>query len=66
MFFTFDLRSAYRQEGPNMPEERRNTVYGANGQLYHYKRTPFPLTNSPSAFQGTIDSLIVEINYKGI
>jgi len=49
-----------------MPDERRNTVFGANGQLYHYKRTPFALTNSPSAFQGTIDSLIVEINYKGI
>jgi len=41
-----------------------HTALKANGQLYHYKRMPFGFKKSPAAFQHTIDSFIVENNYK--
>ena len=56
-YSTVDLKSAYYQI-PLATEDRKFTVFEANGKLYQYCCMPFGVTNGVSTFQQIIDNLI--------
>jgi len=56
-----DLRSAYHQV-PLLPEERKYTVFEANGQLYQFRRIPFGLKNTFLVFNvSSMTSLLLMV-----
>ncbi|GCB68373.1 hypothetical protein scyTo_0000869 [Scyliorhinus torazame] len=57
VFSTIDLKSAYHQL-PIRPEDRQYTAFEADGQLYHFLRVPFGVTNGVSVFQREMDQMI--------
>ena len=64
LFSTIDLKSAYHQIGIkecDMPY----TAFEANGNLFHFKRLPFGVTNGVACFQRLMDNLIRENNLEG-
>ena len=60
-FSTLDFKSAYHQL-PLRPEEKPFTAFEAAGNLYHFKRVPFGVTNGVSCFQRVVDSVITNEN----
>jgi len=58
-YSTFDLKSAYHQI-PLKETDRDYTAFEACGNLYHFKRIPFGVTNGVAAFQRTIDTIITQ------
>ena len=56
-YSTFDLKSAYHQI-PIKESDKEYTAFEACGNLYHFKRIPFGVTNGVAAFQRTIDNII--------
>ena len=48
------------------PKERHFTAFEALGQLYHYKRLSFGVTNGASPFQSVIDKFIKRHNLKKV
>ena len=56
-YSTFDLKSAYHQI-PIKKSDKEYTAFEACGNLYHFKRVPFGVTNGVAAFQRTIDNII--------
>ena len=60
-FATFDLKSAYHQI-PIKEEDIKFTAFEVDGQLWEFTRIPFGVTNGVSAFQRTIDKVILGEN----
>ena len=56
-YSTFDLKSAYHQI-PLKEEDKEYTAFEACGNLYHFKRVPFGVTNGVAVFQRTIDNVL--------
>ena len=56
-YSTFDLKSAYHQI-PLKDSDKEYTAFEACGNLYHFKRIPFGVTNGVAVFQRTIDNII--------
>ena len=56
-YSTFDLKSAYHQI-PLQDSDKEYTAFEACGNLYHFKRIPFGVTNGVAIFQRTIDNII--------
>ncbi|GFR58712.1 retrovirus-related Pol polyprotein from transposon opus [Elysia marginata] len=56
-YSTFDLKSAYDQI-PLKERDKEYTAFEACGNLYHFKRIPFGVTNGVVIFQRTIDNII--------
>ena len=56
-YSTFDLKSAYHQI-PLKEEDKEFTAFEACGNLYHFKRVPFGVTNGVAVFQRTIDNIL--------
>jgi transposase InsO family protein len=63
-FSKIDLKSAYYQI-PLRDDEKAFTAFEADGQLYHFTRVPFGLTNSVAAFQRIMRDLIAENDIPG-
>lgn len=57
VFSTLDLKSAYHQLLLR-EDERMFTGFEANGNLYHFCRVPFGVTNGVACFQRVIDDII--------
>ena len=57
IFSKIDLKSAYYQL-PLRDSEKQYTAFEADGQLFHFNRIPFGLTNSVAVFQRVMDSII--------
>ena len=64
LFSTIDLKSAYHQIGIKECE-MQYTAFEANGNLYHFKRLPFGVTNGVACFQRLMDNLIRDNNLAG-
>ena len=63
-FSTLDLKNAYHQiklDSRDMPY----TAFEANGNLYHFKRLPFGVTNGVACFQRLMDDIIRQNNLMG-
>ena len=56
-YSTFDLKSAYHQI-PLKDDDKEYTAFEACGNLYHFKRVPFGVTNGVAVFQRTIDNIL--------
>ena len=56
-YSTFDLKSAYHQI-PLKEEDKEYTAFEACGNLYHFKRVPFGVTNGVAVFQRSIDNIL--------
>ncbi|GFR77611.1 retrovirus-related Pol polyprotein from transposon opus [Elysia marginata] len=56
-YSTFDLKSAYHQI-PLKESDKEYTAFEACGNLYHFKRIPFGVTDGVAIFQRTIDNII--------
>ena len=56
-YSTLDLKSAYHQI-PIKDSDKQYTAFEACGNLFHFKRIPFGVTNGVAIFQRTIDNLI--------
>ena len=63
VFSTFDLRNAYHQV-PIFKDDRKYTVFEANGRLYQFRRIPFGVTNGVAVFQRLMDNIIKEEKLK--
>ena len=61
LFSTFDLKSVYHQV-PIQEEEKKFTAFEAAGNLYHFTRIPFGVTNGVACFQRVIDDIIKKEN----
>lgn len=62
-FSTFDLKSAYHQV-PIQQADQKYTAFEADGQLWEFTRIPFGITNGVSAFQRTMDKVVLTENLK--
>ena len=54
MHRTFDLKNALESS------DRENTAFMACGNLYHFKRIPFGVSNGVAAFQRNIKNIMKE------
>jgi len=63
-YYSLDLRSPFHQV-PLLTEERKFSVFEANGWLYQFKRIPFALKNAVACFQRVIDDIIATYDCKG-
>ena len=63
VFSTLDLKSAYYQV-PLSVEDRRYTVFEAEGKLYQYTRLLFDVTNGASFFQRIVDNIIAKYDLR--
>ena len=63
VFSALDLKSAYYQV-PLSVEDRRYTVFEAEGKLYQYTRLLFDVTNGASFFQRIIDNIIAKYDLR--
>ena len=61
VYSTFDLKSAYHQI-PINDCDKEYTAFEACGNLYHFNRIPFGVTNGVAVFQRTIDNIIKQEN----
>ena len=61
VFSQLDLKNAYYQV-PLKEEEKLFTAFEADGQLFHYNRVPFGLTNAVSAFQRIMNTITTDNN----
>ena len=61
VFSKIDLKSAYYQI-PLRDSEKQYTAFEADGQLFHFSRVPFGLTNSVAVFQRAMDTIIADNN----
>lgn len=57
VYCKLDLKSAYYQV-PLKENEKPYTAFEADGQLFHFTRVPFGLTNSVAVFQCVMNSII--------
>ena len=64
IYSTLDLRSAFNQI-PLIEADKKYTAFEADGQLYHFNRLPFGVTNGVAMFQRTMDSFIQKYDLKG-
>ena len=63
-FSSLDLKNAYHQIRI-AEEDMPFTAFEANGQLYHFKRLPFGVTNGIACFQWLMDNVIRQNDLKG-
>ena len=57
VYSTLDLKSAYHQI-PIRENEKQYTAFEACGNLYHFRRIPFGVTNGVACIQRIVDDLI--------
>lgn len=65
IFSTLDLQSAYHQI-PILENERHYTAFEAAGNLYHFLRIPFGVTNGVACFQRAMDEVLRNEGLKGV
>ena len=64
-YSTLDLKSAYHQVAIK-DTDKPYTAFEACGNLYHFKRIPFGVTNGVASFQRTIDGIIHKENLHSV
>ena len=63
-YISLNLKNAYHQI-PIREEDKQNSAFEANGNLYQFCSVPFGVTNGVACFQRTIDNIIKQHKLRG-